>query len=147
MNLFFFLFYFFFFFNDTATTEIYTLSLHDALPIWRYALADALVEQRIFMAPGANTSYLRLELLRASAPLRVTLKPLITYRDSHSPGRGAQSFQLEAGAEQCRVQAFAGARPYRVSISQGRYSAASAGYWNFWHRMEAERGLDALEDL
>src|SRR2546429_2951145 len=28
----------FFFFNDTATTEIYTLSLHDALPIWRSAL-------------------------------------------------------------------------------------------------------------
>src|SRR5256885_15247488 len=27
------LFIFFFFFNDTATTEIYTLSLHDALPI------------------------------------------------------------------------------------------------------------------
>src|SRR2546425_10502036 len=27
----------FFFFNDTATTEIYTLSLHDALPIWRLA--------------------------------------------------------------------------------------------------------------
>ena len=26
-------FVFFFFFNDTATTEIYTLSLHDALPI------------------------------------------------------------------------------------------------------------------
>src|SRR5215471_21548864 len=29
------LFFFFFFFNDTATTEIYTLSLHDALPIPR----------------------------------------------------------------------------------------------------------------
>src|SRR5215203_7084393 len=27
-------FWFFFFFNDTATTEIYTLSLHDALPIF-----------------------------------------------------------------------------------------------------------------
>src|SRR5215467_3402311 len=27
-------FFLFFFFNDTATTEIYTLSLHDALPIW-----------------------------------------------------------------------------------------------------------------
>src|SRR5574344_2886736 len=33
----FFLFCFlFFFFNDTATTEIYTLSLHDALPIYPY---------------------------------------------------------------------------------------------------------------
>src|SRR5438094_9668375 len=30
-----FLFFSFFFFNDTATTEIYTLSLHDALPICR----------------------------------------------------------------------------------------------------------------
>src|SRR2546430_9103841 len=29
-----------FFFNDTATTEIYTLSLHDALPIFRDALGD-----------------------------------------------------------------------------------------------------------
>src|SRR2546430_7016796 len=29
--------FFFFFFNDTATTEIYTLSLHDALPIFRRA--------------------------------------------------------------------------------------------------------------
>src|SRR5256885_3492204 len=28
------LYFFFFFFNDTATTEIYTLSLHDALPIY-----------------------------------------------------------------------------------------------------------------
>src|SRR5215813_14437622 len=32
--------FFFFFFNDTATTEIYTLSLHDALPIWRQRRPD-----------------------------------------------------------------------------------------------------------
>ena len=37
------LFYFaFFFFNDTATTEIYTLSLHDALPI----------SQKLVLEPG-----------------------------------------------------------------------------------------------
>src|SRR5256885_15276520 len=38
------LFFYFFFFNDTATTEIYTLSLHDALPI---SLADRLHLQSI----------------------------------------------------------------------------------------------------
>src|SRR5258708_33341967 len=32
------LLFFFFFFNDTATTEIYTLSLHDALPIYTQRL-------------------------------------------------------------------------------------------------------------
>src|SRR5256886_15588822 len=35
-----FFFFFFFFFNDTATTEIYTLSLHDALPILVESPAD-----------------------------------------------------------------------------------------------------------
>src|SRR6266487_6626175 len=34
LNFIYVLIFFFFFFNDTATTEIYTLSLHDALPIW-----------------------------------------------------------------------------------------------------------------
>ena len=33
----------FFFFNDTATTEIYTLSLHDALPI----LANSVIEEEM----------------------------------------------------------------------------------------------------
>src|SRR5256885_8464256 len=38
---------FFFFFNDTATTEIYTLSLHDALPIYaaRHALTAGLLPE------------------------------------------------------------------------------------------------------
>src|SRR5256885_17242549 len=35
----------FFFFNDTATTEIYTLSLHDALPIWHPLRGHALFRQ------------------------------------------------------------------------------------------------------
>src|SRR5260221_1939345 len=43
--------YFFFFFNDTATTEIYTLSLHDALPI--FAARKGAVE-----LGGIYTSYL-----------------------------------------------------------------------------------------
>src|SRR5256885_8816742 len=34
-----FILFFFFFFNDTATTEIYTLSLHDALPISHHSLS------------------------------------------------------------------------------------------------------------
>jgi len=62
-------------------TDLESFEVSDGIPVWRYAVADAVVEQRIFMAPGANTSYLRLEVLRASAPLRIELKPLVTYRD------------------------------------------------------------------
>src|SRR3712207_9520241 len=54
---------FFFFFNDTAPTEIYTLSLHDALPIWPNADidqadpaaigADQVVGRHLIFAPAA----------------------------------------------------------------------------------------------
>src|SRR2546430_12887458 len=38
--------FFFFFFNDTATTEIYTLPLHDALPIYDQREAEPVSRQR-----------------------------------------------------------------------------------------------------
>src|SRR2546430_3872446 len=38
--------FFFFFFNDTATTEIYTLSLHDALPISQSSSGRSVVQRR-----------------------------------------------------------------------------------------------------
>jgi predicted glycogen debranching enzyme len=127
--------------------HIESFAVPDGIPTWRYALADALLQVQIFMARGANTSYLRLELLRASAPLRVTLKPLVAYRDFHSQNRGAQPLQLQSDTESCRIQAAGDGRPYRLSISRGQFTAAPEWYWNFWRRAEAERGLDALEDL
>src|SRR5256885_16373761 len=46
-------FCFFFFFNDTATTEIYTLSLHDALPICRARRCTAGCRARQSAGPAA----------------------------------------------------------------------------------------------
>ena len=46
-----FLFLIFFFFNDTATTEIYTLSLHDALPICVCKATDYVV---VGKGPGSK---------------------------------------------------------------------------------------------
>src|SRR2546422_10569399 len=43
-----------FFFNDTATTEIYTLSLHDALPIWKVSGLSA----RALVRPARRSSKL-----------------------------------------------------------------------------------------
>src|SRR5438874_10647113 len=58
------LLFFFFFFNDPATTEIYTLSLHDALPIYR--LVDAARERGITI----GRSQIRRLLLKEGVPWR-----------------------------------------------------------------------------
>ena len=47
------LFVFFFFFNDTATTEIYTLSLHDALLIFERMVPEAVIEAHAGRLAGA----------------------------------------------------------------------------------------------
>src|SRR3712207_8908655 len=46
---------FFFFFNDTATTEIYTLSLHDALPIFLYSHQNKTLIGRLIIYHTAST--------------------------------------------------------------------------------------------
>src|SRR5438105_15196530 len=58
-----FIFFFFFFFNDTATTEIYTLSLHDALPI-----LSQVTEQSVRF----QTALASIKLIQASAVLDLT---------------------------------------------------------------------------
>src|SRR5256885_9468573 len=55
-------FIFFFFFNDTATTEIYTLSLHDALPIC--AVADEVGRHVQLHPPALERRHQRLDLVR-----------------------------------------------------------------------------------
>src|SRR3712207_7924218 len=52
----------FFYFNDTATTEIYTLSLHDALPIFDGVLADVqlLAYELVGESPAEQLQYLAL---------------------------------------------------------------------------------------
>jgi predicted glycogen debranching enzyme len=124
-----------------------SFAVADGIPVWRYAIADALLEQRIFMAPGENTSYLRLQLLRGSQPCRVTLKPFVIYRDYHGHSRGSHPYHVEADEAACRVTAREGARTLRLFLPGGRFAGDPAWYWNFWHRREAERGLDAVEDL
>src|SRR2546426_2412593 len=60
-----------FFFNDTATTEIYTLSLHDALPILaRKAKSGATSRGRVTEPPNSATVGLEAKLWAAADALR-----------------------------------------------------------------------------
>src|SRR2546430_13461676 len=63
----------FFFFNDTATTEIYTLSLHDALPIWP-STAPAIFMSRSSVAIGFG------RFRQPESPARSRVRPDSTAR-------------------------------------------------------------------
>src|SRR2546430_13678891 len=63
------IFFFFFFFNDPATTEIYTLSLHDALPISSTAILNARA-----IRFGSDAIAIAVFTRTASAPISIDRK-------------------------------------------------------------------------
>src|SRR5215813_8399645 len=115
--------------------------------LWTYACADALLEQRVWMAQARNTTYVTLHLREAAHAVDLELRPLCTYRDYHAHTRGGWSLDVVTEARGCRVTAFPGARPYRVLTDRGDFTSEADWYWSFHHRAEAERGLDTQEDL
>jgi len=60
--------------------QIERFQLDGTTPVWHYACADALLEKRIWMQPGANTTHIRYTLNRGTEPLYLSLKALVNYR-------------------------------------------------------------------
>ena len=127
--------------------ELESFRLEGTTPVWVYAVADALVEKRIWMEQGANATYLRYCLRRGTAPVTLELKLLVNYRDYHGCTRGdGWRMGVEAVADGLQVTAFDGARPFLA-----RARGADPQLAHDWHRgfllaREQDRGLDCQED-
>ncbi|HKW90326.1 MAG TPA: amylo-alpha-1,6-glucosidase [Methylomirabilota bacterium] len=127
--------------------QIEHFHLDGTTPVWRYACADALIEKRLWMEPGANTTYVRYHVLRASGPVALEVRALVNYRDYHATTRGPgwrmAVDRLEHGL---RVIAFDGARPVLLLAPGAECEAAHEWYVGFRLVAEEARGLDALDD-
>lgn len=119
----------------------------DGIPTWRYVMEDAVLEQRLWMAAGRNTTYVSFSLVGARSPIEFELNPLCTYRDYHSQTQGGWSLDVRPETRGCAITAFKGARPYRLLLDRGEFRVQPEWYWRFKHRAETERGLDDSEDL
>ena len=121
--------------------------LEGTTPVWTYAVADALLEKRIWMEPGANTTYVRWRIPRASTSLTLTTKVLVDHRDYHGATHAGDwrmdVAPVDAGV---RVVAFEGARPLRLLAAGAAAVPAHTWYRDFELTRERERGLDHVED-
>ena len=127
--------------------QLESFHLDHGLPVWHYAIADALIEKRLLMVPGKNTTYVNFKVLRASANIHLEFKPLCTYRDYHSHSQGGWDMHISEIPHGIEVTAFAGATSYRVICTDALFTRDPAWYWHFKHREESARGLDDSEDL
>jgi predicted glycogen debranching enzyme len=124
-----------------------SFALDGQLPVWTWLIGDALLEQRVWMAHGQNTTYIGFRLIRGSESVQLDVAPLCAYRDFHSHHRGYRDTLVTAADGGIRVDAFFGAVPHRLLADRGAWQIAPQWYWNFKHPVESARGLDDLEDL
>jgi predicted glycogen debranching enzyme len=121
--------------------------LEGATPVWTYALADALLEKRVWMERGANTTYVRYELIRGSGSLALALKGLANYRDHHGSTRSdGWRMQVEPLGRGIVVTAYEGAVPFRLVADRGSMDPAHEWYREFDLAVERSRGLEDHED-
>ncbi len=127
--------------------NIESFRLEGTTPIWQFALGDALVEKRIWMHRGENTTYVQYTLLRGGQPLGLELKALVNYRDFHSSTHaGDWQMKVEAIEEGVQINAFDGGTPFYLLSAGAEFETRHE-----WHRdcflpLAKYRGLDDHED-
>ncbi|MGF1988671.1 MAG: amylo-alpha-1,6-glucosidase [Nostoc sp. ZfuVER08] len=123
-------------------------SLEGTVPLWRFAVADALLEKRIWMQQAANTIYVQYTLRRATQPLKLTLKAIANYRDYHSDTHNYNDWQMsiEQVEQGICVSAYPDAVPIYLLTDRASASPAHNWYYNFDLAVERYRGLSDKED-
>ena len=122
--------------------------LEGTTPVWTYAIANALLEKRVWMQPGANTTYVHYRLARATGPMGLTIKALANYRDYHSTTIVDDwSPDVEDVAGGLRLTMFDGATPFYLLSDRAQMTPQFDWYEDFLLAVEEKRGQrDISED-
>jgi len=126
---------------------IESFHLEGTKPVWIYALADALLEKRVWMRQGENTTYVQFTLVRGSAPIELDCKVLVTHRDFHATTHAADWQMRIASVENgLGVQAFDDAAPFYLKSATAAIEPRHEWYRDYFLSAERQRGLDDHED-
>ena len=69
--------------------NVQSFELDGSVPRWRFACADALIDKRVWMEHGENTSYVAYTLVTAKQPVSLTARAIVDNRVFHNTGETA----------------------------------------------------------
>ena len=125
--------------------HIESFRLDGLIPTWTFAVGDALLEKRVWMACGRDTTFVTYTLRRATRPIVLDVLAMVTRRDAHGETHGGDwlpnVIPIPNGAQ---VQA--GEVEFRLLANRGQFNPVRDWHWDIKHRVEAERGLPDRED-
>ncbi len=121
--------------------------LEGTTPVWTFACSDALLEKRVWMEYGANTTYVQYALARARGPARLSVRILVNYRSYHGSTQASETpMDVQSVEGGLRVHASPDAAPLYLLSAEARSEPAHDWYRNYELEEERARGLDHVED-
>jgi predicted glycogen debranching enzyme len=121
--------------------------LEGTTPVWTFACADARLEKRVWMQQGANTTYVRYDLLRGSGPLELRIRAIVNHRDHHTTSRADDlMMSVRRVPRGLHVTEFDAATPLYLLSDQAEFEPRHKWYQGYHLSVEAYRGLDAQDN-
>lgn len=118
--------------------------LEGTTPVWIFAFGDAQLEKRLWMQPGANTTYVQYTLRRGAVPLALRLKALVNDRDHHGNTR-PHPIAVEPVAHGLRLALPDTGATIHLLSEAAAARPAPEWYAGYFLAVEAGRGLDPLD--
>lgn len=132
-------------------TLLDSVHLEGQVPVFSYHVGQSILEKRIWMAHGRNTTYVGYTHRSGEAPLTLTVRLFTVLRDFHGLVRGSDHARPTVALHDASHATIASDRiepPLQLILAEGGSSAAKEEwYWNYVYRAERERALDFTEDL
>jgi predicted glycogen debranching enzyme len=127
--------------------NIESFRLDGTTPLWQFAVADALIEKRIWMKHGENTTYVQYTILRGTQNVELVAKCFVNYRDFHaSTHAGDWQMKIEAVTSGVKITAFEGATAFYLLGAGTTVELKHDWYRDCFLPQEKYRGLDDRED-
>jgi predicted glycogen debranching enzyme len=130
-------------------SNVESFSLEGSVPVWRYACADSVLDKRVWMRDGANTTYVSYSLIAASEPVQLSIRAIVDNRVFHNTGQVAWPVTVTpvAGAAAgLRVDSgIPGSVALTMLADSGSAVAVGERYDGYSLPAEADRGLNDID--
>jgi predicted glycogen debranching enzyme len=123
--------------------------LEGTTPVWTFACADALLEKRVWMQPGHNTTYVRYVHLRGSSPIAMSIKAIVNHRDHHGRTRATAwptPMRIDSLPQGLQVTATDHSEPLYLLSDRARATPRREWYQGYYLSVEDYRGQKPNDD-
>lgn len=139
--------------NPEGFKHIEQFRLDGTIPVWNFACGDALLEKRIWMKQGQNTTYIQYTLLRATKAMSLSIKAMVNHRDHHY-NTHANNYQIDIKSVSGGVEVSLPPKATPLYLfTQGNIdeevmisTPGDPWYYGYDLAIERYRGMDCFED-